>query len=280
MNLTPLVTKIEGSEGVELLTRFADHKSGILLCQSGKAEFILSSRPQEMNPGDMLIIVPFTNLEFTKLSLDFKGILCIVDFEYVFSAITPVRLISNMEFVVLHPLSHPSDADMRALVGQIDLIEQRSQYVGQRPLAEMTIGSILHVLAYLVLDSYLSVSQSESKTSDTKEAIMLTFQTNLSRDFASHRDVAYYAALQNLSSRYFSSTIKKISGNSPLYWINVAVAGEAKKLMRNTKMSIKEIAYKLNFASPTFFTRWYREFTGETPSSYRSRYRIMLSYNS
>lgn len=278
MNLTPQVTKIEGSDGVETLTRFADHKSGILLCLSGQAEFIIGSRHHAMNPGDMLIIVPFTDLEFTNLSPDFNGKLCIVNFEYVFSAITPVRLISNMQFVVMHPLSHPSDEDMQALVTLIELIEQRGQYVGNRPLAEMTNGSLLHVLAYLVLDTYLIANQTETHVSDTKEAIMMNFHTNLARDFTLHRDVAYYAALQNLSPRYFSSTIKKISGNSPLYWINVAVAGEAKKLMRNTKMSIKEIAYKLNFASPTFFTRWYRECTGETPSQYRARYRITLSY--
>ncbi len=279
MNFNTLVTNIEGSKGREILTSFADHKSGMLLCLTGHAKFIIGSRHLEMNKGDMLIIVPFTNIDIRYVSADFKGKLCIVDFEYVFSAITPVRLISNMEFVIMHPLTHPSDSDTEVMISLIDIIEQRSQYVSMRPLAEMTIGNLLHVLAYLVLDSYLNVSQKENKISDTKESIMLAFHTNLSKDFLNHREVAYYAKLQNLTPRYFSTTIKKISGNTPLYWINIAVAGEAKKLMRNSKMSIKEIAYKLNFASPTFFTRWYRQFTGETPSQYRSKYRITLAEN-
>ncbi len=143
----------------------------------------------------------------------------------------------------------------------------------------MTTGNLLHAMAYLVLDSYLKVSQTETTTSDTKESIILTFHTHLTRDFATHRKVSHYASLQNLTPRYFSTTIKAISGYTPLHWINTAVAAEAKRLMRNSKMSIKEIAYSLNFASPTFFTRWYREFTGETPSQYRSRCRITLSLN-
>lgn len=276
MPATTYVTKIEGTDGFEILTRFADHKSGILLCLDGAASFSIGTRNNDMLPGDMLIIVPFSNLEFTAIEDDFRGTLCIVEFEYVLSAVAPIRSVSNMQFVTLHPLSHPSDSDLKALITLIDLIEQRHQFIGERPLAEMTISNLLHVLAYLVMDTYLNVSQTETPTSDTKESIMMNFHSNLSRDFATHRTVSYYARLQNLTTRYFSSIIKGVSGNTPLYWINIAVAAEAKRLMRNSKMSIKEIAYKLNFTSPTFFTRWFREFTGETPSQYRSRYRITL----
>ncbi len=277
MNSLPNVIKIEGENAFGILTQFADHQSGILLCQAGSVGFTIGSKYYEMCDGDMLIIVPFTNPEFTHVSSDFFGILCVVDLEYVFSAITPVRLISNMQFVILHPLSHPCSSDVEAMTTLIDLIEQQSKFVGKRPLAELTIGNLLHVLAYIVLDSYLNVNHSETTVSDTKEAIMMNFHANLSRDFAIHRSVAYYASLQNLTPRYFSTTIKNVSGNTPLYWINIAVAAEAKRLMRNSKMSIKEIAYKLNFTSPTFFTRWFRECTGETPSQYRSRCRITLS---
>lgn len=230
-----------------------------------------------MHMGDMLIIAPFTTLAFTRLSPDFKGTLCIVDLEFVFSAIAPINLCANIQFVNLHPLSHPSDADTSALISLINLIESQSQHIGKRQLSEMSTDSLLHALAYMVFDSYLSVNQTSTMSSDSNESIMLAFHINLSRDFATQRKVSYYAELQNLTPRYFSTTIKAVSGYSPLFWINTAVAAEAKRLMRNSKMSIKEISYRLNFASPTFFTRWYRQFTGETPSQYRTRFRILIS---
>lgn len=278
MNHRPLVFHIEGREGHEILTGFANRQSGIFICETGSASVSIGAKQYELEPGDMLIVIPFSNPAFSKMDSDFTGTLCIVDFEYVFSAVSPVNLTANMKFLIMHPTSHPAAHDIEAILEIIRMIKVRSQYIGKRPLAEMTIDNLVNVLAYLVLDSYHNVNQQETRSSDTKESIMLAFHSDLTRDYTRHRKVAHYAALQNLSTRYFSVTVKAISGYSPLFWINTAVCGEAKRLMRESKLSIKEIAYSLNFASPTFFTRWYREFTGETPSDYRSRYRITLSH--
>lgn len=279
MKVIPLVARIDGPDGFETLTHFTDHQSGVLLCLSGHAGFTVGAKQYDMAIGDMLIIVPFSNLVLSSLSQDFKGIICMVDLEFVFSAITPVHLTANMQFVILHPLSHPSDSDMAALLSLLNLIEQRSQFIKKSPLSEMMTDNLINALAYLVLDSYLNVTQTETKNSDTKESIMLAFHADLSRDYLTHRKVSHYAGLQNLTPRYFSTAIKAISGYTPLYWINTAVAAEAKRLMRNSNMSIKEISYSLNFPSPTFFTRWYRVCTGETPSQYRTRCRIILAHN-
>lgn len=273
-----LVVHIEGPGDCETLNRFIFRQSGLILCMQGSARFTIGSKHYEMVRGDLLIVVLFTNVTFTGLSPDFKGKICLVDFEYVFSALSPVILNSNAQFVIQHPLAHPAEEDTRTIIHLINLIEKRGRYATQRPLAKMISANFMNVLAYVVLDSYMDANQVEVKSSDAKESIMLAFHTHLSRDFSTHRSVGHYARLQNLTPRYFSTAVKAVSGNSPLYWINSAVAGEARRMMRDTKMSIKEIAYCLNFASPTFFTRWYREFTGETPSQYRTRTRITLAY--
>ncbi len=276
MNHRPLVFHIEGREGHGILTSFANGQSGIFICETGSASVNIGSKQYELGPGDMLIVIPFSNPAFPKMSSDFTGTLCIVDFEYVFSAVSPVNLMANKKFLILHPISHLAEYDFEAILEIIRMIKMRSEYIGKRPLAEMTIDNLVNVLAYLVLDAYHNVNQQETRSSDTKQSIMLAFHSDLTRDYTQYRKVSHYAALQNLSPRYFSATVKAISGYSPLFWINTAVAGEAKRLMRESKLSIKEIAYSLNFASPTFFTRWYREFAGETPSDCRSRYTITL----
>lgn len=274
--LTALVFHLDGENGKEILTQLAYQQGGMLLCHSGKLTFTNDTRQNEMCEGDMLIIGPFTNFTFTYISPDFKGTLCKVDLEFVFSALPPITLGNNIHFINMHPLSHLSVADMEALVTLLSLLEHRGQYVEEHPLSNFFNNHLIHALAYLVLDSCLNINQTETKSSETKDSIMLTFHANLSRDFLNHRKVSYYAGLQNLTPRYFSTTIKAISGFSPLYWINKVVVAEAKRLMCNTKMSIKEISYSLNFVSPTFFARWFRECTGETPSKFRARCRITL----
>lgn len=277
MKISPLVNNIESKEGIDLLAEAACNKGGVLICQSGRIIFSLDSKRYEMNSGDLLIIVPFSDLVVTSTSSDFKATLCMVDLDYIFSAMTPISLGANIQFVNLHPLSHPSPDDAYALTSIISLIEQRSKLASDRQLSELFIDNLIRAMAYLIMDSYLNVRQIDSKSSDTKESILATFHTHLSRDFVAHHNVAHYAELQNLTPRYFSTTIKAVSGYAPLFWINSALSAEAKHLMRESKLSIKEIAYTLNFPSPTFFTRWYRQLTGETPSKYRARCRIMVA---
>ncbi len=275
----PIVTHLDGVDGHEALTHFVDHQSGMLLCLSGFASFQMGVKQCEIHAGDMMVLGLFSNVSLTYMSPDFKGTLCIVDMEMIFSAIAPLNLCSNMQFISLHPISRPSSQDMSAMVSILDLIEQRSLMKAGRPLSGMTADSLVNALTFLVLDSYMNVRQTVIKSSDTKEGIMLAFHAALMRDYAVHRNVAHYAALQNLSPRYFSTTIKAVSGYTPLYWINTVVVAQAKRMMRNTNLSIKEVAYNLNFNSPTFFTRWFRECTGETPSQYRTRRRITITHD-
>lgn len=273
----PKVIHLTGNDNIILLSELTDHKSGMLLCLEGYMHFVYGGVSCRATAGDMLIVVPFSNMSITELSKEFRGILCSVEMEFVFSAIKAVSLGANYQFITMHPLSHPSEADTAAMLSLISTIEDRAREVDSRPLASLTLDSLWHALAYLILDSYMNVRQLETQGRGIKETILANFQANLSRDFITHRNVAYYASLQNLSPRYFSTVIKEISGQTPLHWISVAVVTEAKRMMRDSNKSIKEIGYELNFTTPTFFTRWFRHFTGESPSSYRKRSRITLS---
>ena len=80
----------------------------------------------------------------------------------------------------------------------------------------------------------------------------------LYRYYRQERDVTFYADKQCLSARYFSSVIKEKSGSSALQWIIQNVITEAKYLLDNTDLSIKEIATKLNFPTQSFFGNCYR----------------------
>ncbi len=274
MNEKSFVAFVDAEDAEGILMRFADHQSGVLVCMRGMMSFTIGTRQYDICRGDMVIKLPFINLSFLRPSQDFQGMVCIVDLEFVFSAIAPVNLGANMQFALLHPVSHPSERNMKALISLMTLIEERN--ADERPLSGMITSSLTHAMAYLVLDSYINASQSATRSSNAGESIMMRFQSDLTRDFKRHRMVAHYAELQNLSPRYFSTTIKAVSGYTPLYWINTAVVAEAKRLMRDSKKSIKEIAYALNFASPTFFSRWYRTCTGDTPSRYRTLCRITI----
>ena len=102
----------------------------------------------------------------------------------------------------------------------------------------------------------------------------MAFQAMLKRECANHRSVAYYAAAMNLTPRYFTTVIREMTGNTASYWITKSVIVEAQHLMLDYSLSLKEITFRLNFSPQTFFSRWYRQYSGEIPTEFRKRNRI------
>lgn len=82
-------------------------------------------------------------------------------------------------------------------------------------------------------------------------------------------------SIQDISERLGSSysnfrrLFKKYTGMSPAAYQQDLKLQRAKDLLSTTNMSIKEIAYRLNFDSPDYFSSKFRQKTGVKPSEFR-----------
>jgi LacI family transcriptional regulator len=52
-----------------------------------------------------------------------------------------------------------------------------------------------------------------------------------------------------------------------------------KDILRDTDLTVSEIAYKLNFDSPSTVWRYFGKNTGMTPNEYRRKYRLLIESN-
>lgn len=83
--------------------------------------------------------------------------------------------------------------------------------------------------------------------------------------------VLYFAKKANLSTNYFGDLIKHFTGTSPLDHIHEGIVQIAKIKLRQTKLSVSEIAYSLGFDYPTYFTKFFRQKTGISPTLFRNQ---------
>ncbi|MGG5208113.1 helix-turn-helix domain-containing protein [Chryseobacterium sp. MIQD13] len=83
--------------------------------------------------------------------------------------------------------------------------------------------------------------------------------------------VAYFADRVHLSVNYFGDVIKHFTGQPPIEHIQQYIIQSAKSKLRETKLSINEIAYSLGFEYPTYFTRFFRKKTGISPKIFRNQ---------
>lgn len=76
---------------------------------------------------------------------------------------------------------------------------------------------------------------------------------------------------QNLNMSYsgFRRSFKELTGTSPLKYILELKLNEAKLLLSNSTLSVKQISYNLNFDNPDYFPVFFKKRTGITPIEYR-----------
>lgn len=82
--------------------------------------------------------------------------------------------------------------------------------------------------------------------------------------------VKYLADNAHLSASYLSDLLKKETGMNAQDHIHYHLIEEAKNILINTDNSIGEIAYSLGFEYPQYFSRLFKQKTGQTPIEYRN----------
>jgi len=82
--------------------------------------------------------------------------------------------------------------------------------------------------------------------------------------------VQEYADILNLHPNYLNTVIKTKTGKSVGTWISEKTIAEAKALLKNSNMPVKEISYRLGFAEIQNFSTYFKKHTKSTPVYYRS----------
>jgi AraC-like DNA-binding protein len=81
--------------------------------------------------------------------------------------------------------------------------------------------------------------------------------------------VSDYAQILSVTADYLNKCVKAATGKSAHDLLCDMVLMEAKALLRQTSLSISEIAFKIGKEDPSDFTRFFKTKTGYTPSQYR-----------
>lgn len=71
------------------------------------------------------------------------------------------------------------------------------------------------------------------------------------------------------SSKTLTNLIRSISGQSARDWIVYFIILEMKSRLRQSSMDLKSIAARMKFPDQTNMSRFFRRYTGMTPSKYR-----------
>jgi AraC family transcriptional regulator, transcriptional activator of pobA len=97
------------------------------------------------------------------------------------------------------------------------------------------------------------------------------FNELLNKNFQEIKDVAFYAQQLNLTPKNLSEILKTETGLSAKQVIDEFLMFEAKSLLKQTQMSIKEIVYWLGYEDASYFTKHFKNKEGINPLAYRNQ---------
>jgi len=86
---------------------------------------------------------------------------------------------------------------------------------------------------------------------------------------STQREVSYYAEQLNVSPKYLSNTIKRLTGNSVMYLIDQYTVPILVEYLKDNRYSITQIADLMNFGTVSYFSRYCTKHLGMSPSEYR-----------
>ncbi len=250
---------------------------GFFFCQEGQVEISLNDKTYSISKGDVCIYMPGCLMRIQQVSKDIKGFMLDVDLNYIIPIVNKIVNSENLLYLRENPCFSITEDQYHYLGKLIKTLQERmslndSENQPQRHhLITELIKSWGQTLCYELLNIYFTNQPLQPLSQDKKDKIFQNFIITLYRYYQQERDVTFYADKQYLSSRYFSAVIKEKSGSTALQWIIQMVITEARHLLENSDLTIKEIAIRLNFPTQSFFGKYFKQYVGISPKEYRHK---------
>ena len=106
--------------------------------------------------------------------------------------------------------------------------------------------------------------------SESASARLVAAYTDLvEKNFSSRKGVAELASELGVTATHLTRCCNETCGKSALTILNDRIIFEARRLLRETKQPIQDIAAQLGFASPAYFARSFQSRAGQTPTQFR-----------
>lgn len=150
----------------------------------------------------------------------------------------------------------------------VDLFEQLIQESAQLNKMGMDIIRVL-MLQLFILVARESPNSSLTTAPNYNYTLLQSFRKLTDMNFATLKLPKDYAALLYITPNHLNALCNDLLGISAGEVIRNRVILEAKRLLVNLELTITAIANKLNFTDNSYFTKFFKKYTGLTPEEFR-----------
>lgn len=119
------------------------------------------------------------------------------------------------------------------------------------------------------LNRQILLRSDDSKAPDAAHRLTTRFTEMIEARYQSGMNISQYASALGVTPTHLSRVCNQACGRPASNLLNDRIIFEARRLLKETKTPIQQVAAELGFTSPAYFTRAFQHHTGQTPSAFR-----------
>ena len=241
-----------------------------LMCLEGEGSFVFNGHCYHIVKNDLVVIPDTTRVKNLAAHPNMKVEWFAADYKFL-QNLLPSNNYSIGGSISLNrdPVVPLSDEQARHLLDDLHRLRDRMEDRNQQFYQEM-MGSLCLTMIYDIFEAHSQREKTAAHSDRTAyivKQLMALLATGISR---TERNVSHYAQRLNVSPKYLSATIKRVTGHTVSSYIDRYTIPILKELLDDERLSLSQIADHMNFASLSYFSRYCTKHLGKSPSEYRS----------
>lgn len=239
----------------------------LILVTSGFGKHTIDFEEYEYAKGSVLTIRKNQIHNFHNGNV--KGLILLFTEEYVLSYLEKTsadKIVALFNELLFNQHTKLHDDELISILTLCDQIKE--EFI--QPIDDHTSGIIRNFLQVLVSKIYRVRSLAPDAAPDHKYTPQfLHFQNLIELHCHKFRSVQYYADKLNVTTRTLNNITHKIIDKPAKKLIDEITILQIKRLLINTNLSVKQIAYSSGFDEPTNLFKFFKRYSGQTPESFR-----------
>ena len=240
-----------------------------MLCTAGEGSFVYYEKCYHIMKNDLVVIPSPDKVKNLAAHDGLQVVWFAADYQFLQNQLPTNNYSIGGSISLNHnPVIKLTDEQADNIIADFNRLHDRMEEKDLMFYREL-MGSLCLTMMYDIFEVHALRDTAESHTDRAGHIVkelMALLATGISQ---TEREVSYYATRLNVSPKYLSATVRRMTGHSVSSFIVRHTMPIIKEHLSDDRLSLTQIAYRMNFASLSYFSRYCKKHLGMSPAEYR-----------
>ncbi|ELR71085.1 4-hydroxyphenylacetate 3-monooxygenase activator [Fulvivirga imtechensis AK7] len=256
---------LEGYQALEKPRRVI--KYVLVWCASGDITLTVDEGDFELKENS-LITITSGQIHYLKSKNNARGYVLEFTLDFFCKDDTDIELIFHNGLFCHFSMNEVIPLDSDFIAGQLKLIKEE---LNRQPYQYLIS---VHSRIELILVEINRTKVGRGGEVWKPEALFLRFLELVRANYEKNYTVSQLALMLRTTEARLNEQAKLHAGKTAQNVIYGLTVSEAKRLLTYENLTVKEVAYKLGFSDPFYFSNFFKKHTGKSPKAYQGEYAL------